>query len=187
MTQTTVTTWRNYEFTTTTLDCRNRCGPGAHPLYIGMSSRPGLRYEQHADQPWWPYVSGFVVFPEVYASEADALAAEEARIHARLPLANREHNQGNPCRLDFGPAPVARRPRRSVVRPRRRPSRRRWPRPARRLMWRAGVWSGLATLIFVLVPGSVAFGTAAWDSAVGATLVMATVLLGRRRRRRRRR
>lgn len=174
--------WRNYEFTTN-LPCARGCSPGTHPLYIGMSSRPGLRYEQHESQPWFPFATGFVVHPEVYASEADALAAEETRIRARRPLANRRHNENNRCRLDFGLTPNARRRR---VGTSRRRSNRRWPRPARRLAWGAAVWLVLAVAVFVVLPMSVPFGAAVRDAVVGSTCLMALPLLGGRRRRRRR-
>ena len=181
MTQTLAGVWWNYEFTTD-LPCPNGC-PVPHPLYIGKSSRPDLRYVQHANAPWRPYASGFFVYPDPYPTEADSLAAEEYRIRTRLPYANKEHNENNPCRLDFGPAVL--RPRRPVVRPRR--ARRRWLRPARRLAWGVVVWLVLAVVVFVVLPNSTPFGTAVESSVTGASLCMVAGWWARRPRRRRRR
>lgn len=179
--------WYNYVFDTD-LTCQNGHPPGWHPLYEGKSNDPQRRLLEHAkDQPWFPYVTGWRVHPQRYATEDQALVAEKARIRRSRPLANREHNWDNPCRLDFGEPEqrsVARRPRPVSSRPRRRPSRRRWPHPARRLAWRAALWSALAVATFVAEPGSVAFGTAVESSVLGATLLMAVPLLRRRRRRR---
>ncbi len=182
----TVTGWRNYEFTTD-LPCQRGCPPGTHALYVGMSARPDLRYGQHADASWRPYATGFVVHPEVYATEQDALDAEQARIWARLPYANREHNWANPCRLDFGPT-VQRRPSKRRGRlVRAAASWRGQPRWVRRLAWRAVVWVAIAIVCFVATPNRVPFGTAVEGSVCGATLAVLAPLLGRRRRRRRHR
>jgi hypothetical protein len=174
MTQTRVTTWRNYVFTTD-LRCANGHPPGAHPLYIGQSSRPDLRFGQHADQPWREYATGFQVYPQAYGSERESLDAEEWRIRTLLPLANREHNWDNPCRLDFGPHREATPHPRRATRARRRRLRRRWPRWARRLAWRAGVWLTLAGGLWWLS-----------GSLVGAVAVASVLLVAAGRRRRRR-
>jgi hypothetical protein len=186
------TGWRNYEFTTD-LACPNGHPPGAHPLYVGMSSRPGLRYEQHERAPWRRYATGFVVHPQVYATEEDALAAERARIEALLPLANREHNWANPCRVDFGPAPggSARRARTGRRVPMSQSSRhpRRWSRRARRRAWLAGAWLvlALAGTVWCWLGASVGLGDSALVGAGGASALFAAVMRRRGRRRYRRR
>lgn len=115
--------WYTYHFETG-LDCPLGCGPGAHPLYEGMSCQPWVRVLQHAQsQPWWGHQTGYQVHPEAYATKADAEAAEQTRIGGRLPLANIRHNEDNPHRWDFGAGRApSRRP--VVVRRRRRVRRR---------------------------------------------------------------
>lgn len=102
--------WFNYEFQTD-LDCPNKCGPGAHPLYIGKSNDSLRRLLEHAKtQPWFKYVTGWKIHPERYATEQESLAAEGQRIRARRPLANKAGNEDNPCRIDFGAHAPQRRP-----------------------------------------------------------------------------
>jgi hypothetical protein len=96
--------WYTYHFDTD-MNCPNRCGPGAHPLYVGMSCRPWVRVLQHAQtQPWWGHQTGYQVHPGTHGSQDDAEAFEYQQIRGLLPLANRRHNEDNPCRYDFGPA-----------------------------------------------------------------------------------
>lgn len=99
--------WFNYEFQGAEVDCRLGCGPGSHPLYIGKSNEPLRRLLEHAKkQPWFGDVTSWAVFPERYATERQALAAETERIHERLPLANKAGNEGNAHRVEFVAAPA---------------------------------------------------------------------------------
>jgi FAD/FMN-containing dehydrogenase len=105
--------WFNYMFKTG-LDCPNRCGPGAHPLYVGKSNDSLRRLLEHAkDKSWFKHVTGWEIYPERYATEEESLAAELQRIRGLRPLANDQHNRDNPCRMEFAPTvgrqPVARR------------------------------------------------------------------------------
>jgi hypothetical protein len=99
-------------------------------LYIGQSSNPWLRRDQHADKFWWPrYLDGgtWRVDPQPYPTLAKVLAAEKRAIGTEKPLCNVEHNQHNPDRIlpppGWTPRPATTRPR--AGRP---PGRRRWKR-----------------------------------------------------------
>lgn len=96
--------WYNYRFRADRLCCARGCPPGTHPLYIGKSNEPWARALEHAgDKSWFEHVTGWDIYPEVYATEAAALTAEEQRIRSERPVANIEHNKDNPCRLYFPP------------------------------------------------------------------------------------
>jgi hypothetical protein len=179
--------------------------------YVGQTFQAlADREAQHReDQPWSDLIvdEAFVIACGWWTC-AEIDAAEALYIRALRPTYNFEHNLDNPQRVPIWVArqqreqrdavagrapwvpphrPDARRPRRTTVQPRRRPARRRWPRPVRRLAWRAIVWLTLAATIFAAEPMSTPFATAAGSSVVLASAVMALPLLGRRRRRRRRR
>lgn len=60
-------------------------------LYIGVSSRFGNRWHQHAQvQPWWPGVDHQTV--TWFGSREEALKAEAAAIREEKPLYNIVHN-----------------------------------------------------------------------------------------------
>lgn len=99
-------------------------------LYIGITSlhAPYGRLQQHVGDlagniapgrktapKWWaPLATGWDLDPAVYATRADAEAAEERAIKRERPRCNVMHNQGNPGRwrsmadvpLEQRPAPV---------------------------------------------------------------------------------
>lgn len=107
--------WFNYVFDTD-LDCARKCGPGAHPLYVGKSNDAHRRLSEHEkDKPWFRHSTGWRIYPERYATEGEALAAETRRIRALRPLANRAGNERNPCRLVFDHAATPVRPTRRRV------------------------------------------------------------------------
>lgn len=61
-------------------------------LYIGITSNPEVRWEQHeSDKPWWPLVADRAV--EWLPNRDCALEAEARAIRAEHPLYNFQHNQ----------------------------------------------------------------------------------------------
>jgi hypothetical protein len=176
--------------------------------YVGQTfQRLWQREAQHReDQPWSDLIVGEAfVIAQGWWTCAEIDEVEAVHIRALAPAYNYEHNLNNPNRVPIWLAqrqraerdavagrpvwvPQQRRTRPHPVvasRPR-RPSRRRWPRPARHLAWRAAVWLALTVVIFVAEPARVPFAAAVESSALGASLLMAAPLLRRRGRRRRR-
>lgn len=182
------TGWYNYVFETDA-QCAGRCAPGSHPLYIGKSNDPRRRHFEHlTTQSWYERATGWRIYPERYATEAEALAAEEARIRADRPLANIEHNRDNPCRLYFGPpssrpVPAQRFARRVPMSQSRR--HRRWSRRQVRAAAWAGAWLVLAVAGWVwgVVGVHLGWRDGLWVGAGGAT---AALLVARRAMKRRR-
>lgn len=162
-------------------------------LYLGESSAPHLRHDQHADKPWWPYYldldgGSWEVGPGRYRSRVAARVAERAAIRAERPLYNVEHNQGNPYRVV-----VPRRVRRPVVwsaRPARRSSwwqAARWSRRRIRLVTVALAWHALTGGLWAVIGGRLPAAHGAELAAVVATGVLITAARSKRHRRRRRR
>lgn len=59
-------------------------------LYVGISSNPGMRWEQHSkDKAWWHQVDGHTV--HWFRCRPEAETAERAAIQAERPLYNRMH------------------------------------------------------------------------------------------------
>ncbi|MFJ4887813.1 GntR family transcriptional regulator [Streptomyces sp. NPDC088731] len=59
-------------------------------LYVGISSNPGIRWEQHAaDKPWWPEVVDKSV--NWFRTRQEAEAAEVAAIKTEFPRNNATH------------------------------------------------------------------------------------------------
>lgn len=188
--------WYTYEFPARpSIQCA--FGPGCdvpHPVYIGKTNEPWRRHFEHLDKPWLDLTAGYQIHPRTYATEREALAAETAMIHARLPLANVRANEGNRHRLEFG---VVRH--RVAVRPARRPVARPGVRPRRRAAWLVlrSRWFWL-TLAWLVLAASVWWAAhralhlpaqgGAVAGGVGATLLLVWATgQGRSRRRRRRR
>lgn len=203
--------WYLYRFRT-----RHHCafGPSCglpHPLYIGKSNEPLRRLLEHArDQWWWPLVDGWDVDEQVFATEAEVLAAERAAIESELPLVNKQWNQGNPHRLREPatrprPAPAGRRGSgRPAARQSRTPQRRsrRVPRRFWLVLGVAAAWWTLTGLVWwaivnylpVLAPTdehpqvaatiTTAVGRAPFLAAVAATTLFGWAWIRRRPRKR---
>lgn len=58
-------------------------------LYIGITSNPGNRFQQHAqEKPWWHEVRGITL--ELYPDRASVLQAETLAIHVEKPRFNKK-------------------------------------------------------------------------------------------------
>lgn len=77
---------------------------GRRPLYVGKSTAPALRFEQHrVSQPWWPKVDPALTRVVWCRSERAALRKEARAIRYGLrwgrPVYNDVHNRNNPHRV----------------------------------------------------------------------------------------
>lgn len=173
--------WYLYRFKTR-IACARGCKPGAHPLYIGISNEPWRREKEHQEDKWWyPYACGWDTDERVFATKAEALAAEKAAIKAECPIVNDVHNRDNPCRLVFHHAttPVRARSRRQVTASRPYAPATRWS-PARvRSAGIVGTWLTLEGVGWW--QASTRLGVAGWHApalgALAATVLMALVAL----------
>lgn len=167
-------------------------------LYLGITSQriPYARLQQHVGDlagniasarkvapKWWaPLATGWDLDPAVYATRADAEAAEARAIRAERPRYNIQHNQGNPHRWrSMADVPLEQRPAAMAV----SPAPVSQPRPA----WT----SERAFLVVAITAWPTLFGVLDWAGHnAGAAAVLTVVAFwvtwhrsGRRRRRRR--
>lgn len=71
-----------------------RCWHGETLLYIGRTSHPEARFQQHVrTSPWWPRVTEVTV--DFANTRAETKLREALAIRTEAPLLNVHHNLGN--------------------------------------------------------------------------------------------
>lgn len=133
-------------------------------LYLGFTGRTAVaRWAEHAaDKSWARDVAVWERDPRVYYSEAEVRAAERERIIAERPVHNVEHNGNNP-----GAVRIRRHLPQHVVRAR------------LRLAARAGLWLAVFAWLWIAGAGVWPGWDAPRNAAVGASVVVVGVRVGR--------
>lgn len=175
--------WYTYHFTARS---DVRCGLSGcrvrHPVvYVGKTNEPWRRHWEHLkDKDWAPLTSGYQIHETVYATEAEALAAERAMIRDWQPLANDVHNRDNPHRLVFAKAEPLRVGRRPSVSPQ---FSRRIPSPVRRDWTRRQKQAGAVAAVWLVLAGAGWWAVCRWlpvglaDGALDGAVAASTLLV----------
>lgn len=166
-------------------------------LYIGQTGRmPLVRCIEHLiEQAWGGDVARWELDPQIFHSEAEVLAAEEAAIRAEKPLRNWIHNEGphrqwQPKVTEYR-HPGSRAPRIDPVKPSRQPARKPLSAKARRRRKWTLAWAGTVAMLWA----ALVLLDAAWLhwpvpvldwldlSAGGVTALYVKLHVGRKKRR----